>query len=179
MGAALIATGTPSGATGPEPGAGPAGAAGIDRGVGAVSEAADVVGPAAAGGAAAEADVSYHGHVSLWNGRVGIWLATDNHGPAPVSGTTVRLRFSVALDPGAALPPNCLRTGPAEVQCGAGSMRAAGAGGHLALDVATVGIPTEVGVDIDTTWNGGASDHNPANNTHRVLALATGDPYTY
>ncbi|WP_438292371.1 hypothetical protein [Streptomyces sp. HUAS TT7] len=183
--ATLIATGTPSGATGSERGAGlmgstgPAGgAAGFDGGG---DDPGPVVRPAPAvvGGAVAEADVSYHGHVSFWNGHVGIWLATANHGPAPVSGVTVRLRFSAPLASGVTLPPSCLRTGPAEVHCGTGSMRAGGTGVQLALDVATVGTRAEMGLDIDTVWNGGASDRNPANNTHRVLTLATGDPYTF
>ncbi|MFI6471623.1 hypothetical protein ACIBL5_15415 [Streptomyces sp. NPDC050516] len=168
--ATLIATGTPSGATGTVGDAGPEGG---------VVPASAAPASAVAGGAVAEADVSYHGHVSLWNGRVGVWLATANHGPAPVSGATVRLRFSVALAPGATLPPSCLRTGPSMVVCGTGSMRAAGTGVQLALDVATVGIPAEVGLAIDTVWSGGTSDRNLANNTHRVLALATGDPYTF
>ncbi|MGW2485505.1 hypothetical protein ACWCWQ_37415 [Streptomyces sp. NPDC001571] len=169
--ATLIATGTPSGASGPgdegvRPAASapaPAPASGADRG----------------GAAMREADVAYHGHVSLWGGRVGVWLTTANHGPAPVSGATVRLRFSVPLDPAATLPSSCLRTGAATVQCGSGSMRAAGSGVRIALDVAVVGEPAEVGLDIDTAWNGGTDDRNPANNTHRVLAPATGDPYSF
>ncbi|MYV95379.1 hypothetical protein GT350_35025 [Streptomyces sp. SID1034] len=175
----LIATGAPSGASAPggeapRPAAShpasapaPAFAPGTDRGSGGVA------------GAGVEADVAYHGHVSLWGGRVGVWLTTENHGPAPVSGVTVRLRFSVPLDPGATLPPGCLRTGPATVQCGTGTMRAAGSGVRVALDVAVVGEPAEVGVDIDTAWSGGTYDRNPANNTHRVLAPATGDPYSF
>ncbi|MCX5384902.1 hypothetical protein [Streptomyces sp. NBC_00083] len=164
--ATLIATGTPSGATGP----------GDDDGGATTAGSGPVAGAADAG---VEADVSYHGHVSLWNGRVGLWLTTANHGPAPLAGATVRLRFSVPLDRDATLPPSCLRTGPAVVHCGTGAMRAAGSGAQLALDVATVGTPNEVGVDIDTVWNGGISDRNLANNTHRVVALATGDAYTF
>ncbi|MFI6055360.1 hypothetical protein ACIBCO_35395 [Streptomyces violascens] len=183
--ATLIATGTPSGAAGPERGAGPMAGAGPTGGAAGFDGGGDDPGPvvrpapATAGGAVAEADVSYHGHVSFWNGHVGIWLSTTNHGPSPVPGATVRLRFSVPLAAGAVLPPNCLRTGPAVVHCGTGSMRAAGTGAQLALDVATVGTRAEMGLDIDTVWNGGASDRNPANNTHRVLTLATGDPYTF
>jgi hypothetical protein len=157
--ATLIATGTPSGA------------AGLNRGVGPV--------PGLAGGVGTEADVSYHGHVSLWNGRVGVWLETANHGPAALPGATVRLRFSVALAAGVTLPPTCLRTGPSAVQCSTGPMRAAGTGVQLALDTAVVGTPAQVTVDIDTVWNGGLTDRNPVNNTHRVPALATGDPYTF
>ncbi|MFG3286501.1 hypothetical protein [Streptomyces sp. NPDC048111] len=166
--AALIATGTPSGAADV-----PGGAAR------APGPAAPGPAPGPATGPGAEADLSYHGHVSLWNGRTGVWLVTENHGPAAVTGATVRLRFSVPLDSGAALPPSCLRTGPATVQCGSGSMRAAGSGPQLALDVAVVGNPDEITLDIDTVWNGGANDRNPANNTHRVLAPATGDAYTF
>ncbi|MGW8725258.1 hypothetical protein ACWGNF_04360 [Streptomyces sp. NPDC055808] len=183
--AALIATGTPSGATGPgQEGAetsasGPGAGVGAGTGGAASGAAAGAEVEGAASGAGAEADVAYHGHVSLWNGRVGVWLTTDNHGPAQVSGATVRLRFSVPLDPGATLPPSCLRGGPATLLCGTGSMRAAGSGVRLALDVAVTGDPAEVALDIDTAWNGGANDRNPANNTHRVLAPATGDPYSF
>ncbi|MBX7466048.1 hypothetical protein K1Y80_08100 [Streptomyces sp. MAG02] len=167
----LIAAGTPSGASGPG-----------DEGVRPAASApapAPASGPDRDGAAMREADVAYHGHVSLWGGRVGVWLTTANHGPAPVSGATVRLRFSVPLDPAATLPSSCLRTGTATVQCGSGSMRAAGSGVRIALDVAVVGEPAEVGLDIDTAWNGGTDDRNPANNTHRILAPATGDPYSF
>ncbi|MFE9123580.1 hypothetical protein [Streptomyces sp. NPDC007172] len=177
--ATLIATGTPSGASGPgEEGLRPAASAPAPAPVSVPAPGAGA-GADMGSGVTGEADVAYHGHVSLWSGRVGVWLTTANHGPAPVSGATVRLRFSVPLDPAATLPSSCLRTGAATVQCGSGSMRAAGSGVRIALDVAVVGEPAEVGLDIDTAWNGGTDDRNPANNTHRVLAPATGDPYSF
>ncbi|MEU9196214.1 hypothetical protein [Streptomyces hundungensis] len=178
--AMLIATGASSGAAATSPGV--RGVAGAGRGEAVTPFAAEPVGHVSQGAsyrAGTDADVSYHGHVSLWDGRLGVWLTTANHGPAPVTGATLRLRFSVPLAPGADLPANCLRTGAATVHCGTGSMRAAGSGVRIALDVAVVGTPSEVALDIDTVWNGGANDRNTANNTHRVLALATGDAYTF
>ncbi|MEU3500554.1 hypothetical protein ABZ726_07215 [Streptomyces hundungensis] len=181
--AMLIATGASSGAAGTSPGVGGVrGAVGAGRGGAVTPFALAPVGHVSQGAsyrAGVDADVSYHGHVSLWDGRLGVWLTTANHGPAPVTGATLRLRFSVPLAPGADLPANCLRTGAATVHCGTGSMRAAGSGVRIALDVAVVGTPSEVALDIDTVWNGGANDRNTANNTHRVLALATGDAYTF
>ncbi|MFB7371659.1 hypothetical protein ACFC0D_17630 [Streptomyces sp. NPDC056222] len=49
-------------------------------------ESARAVGP--------EADLAHHGHVSLREGRVGVWLVSENHGPSDVSRATVRLSFS-------------------------------------------------------------------------------------
>lgn len=132
--------------------------------------------PAAPG---AEADLAYHGHVSLWAGRVGVWVEPSNHGPAAVPDATVRLRFSAPLDGIEQLPPGCLRGSPETVLCSTGEMRAAGAGRPIALDLRVAGSPAEVVVNINTSWSGGAGDRNPGNNTHRVLAPATGDKYAY
>ncbi|WHM37303.1 hypothetical protein [Streptomyces sp. BPTC-684] len=127
----------------------------------------------------AEADLAYHGHVSLWAGRVGVWVEPSNHGPAAVPDTTVRLRFSAPLAGAEQLPPGCLRGSPETVLCSTGAMRAAGAGRPIALDLRVAGSPAEVVVNINTSWSGGAGDRNPDNNTHRVLAPATGDKYAY
>lgn len=128
---------------------------------------------------AVEADLAYHGHVSLWNGRVGVWVEPSNHGPGAVPDATVRLRFSVPLEGVEELPPGCLRGSPETVFCSTGPMRAAGAGRPFALDLRVAGGPAEVVVNISTSWSGGARDRNPSNNTHRVLAPATGDKYAY
>ncbi|OAR26563.1 hypothetical protein A8W25_12690 [Streptomyces sp. ERV7] len=129
--------------------------------------------------AGAEADLAYHGHVSLWSGRVGVWVEPSNHGPAAVPDATVRLRFSTPLAGTEQLPPGCLRGSPETVLCSTGAMRAAGAGRQIALDLRVAGSPAEVVVNINTSWSGGVGDRNPDNNTHRVLAPATGDKYAY
>lgn len=128
---------------------------------------------------ASEADLAYHGHISLWDGRVGVWVEPSNHGPAAVPDATVRLRFSAPLSGAEQLPPGCLRGSPETVLCSTGAMRAAGAGRAFALDLRVAGSPAEVVVNINTSWSGGAGDRNPDNNTHRVLAPATGDKYAY
>ncbi|GGP79143.1 hypothetical protein GCM10010278_66940 [Streptomyces melanogenes] len=164
----------------------PVGRMGVGPAVGAVLTDTDVVGRPGAGGATvapaapgAEADLAYHGHVSLWAGRVGVWVEPSNHGPAAVPDATVRLRFSAPLDGTESLPPGCLRGSPETVLCSTGEMRAAGAGRPIALDLRVAGSPAEVVVNINTSWSGGAGDRNPGNNTHRVLAPATGDKYAY
>ncbi|MFK8910989.1 hypothetical protein, partial [Streptomyces sp. YS-3] len=134
------------------------------------------VDPAASGG---EADIAYHGHISLWSGRVGVWVEPSNHGPTAVPDATVRLRFSSPLTGAEPLPPGCLRGSTETVLCSTGAMRAAGAGRPIALDLAIAGSPAEVVVNINTSWSGMTGDRNPGNNTHRVLAPATGDKYAY
>ncbi|MFD3533568.1 hypothetical protein [Streptomyces sp. NPDC058661] len=136
---------------------------------------AGAVGPT--GGA--EADLTHHGHVSLWDGRVGVWLVSGNHGPSDVSQATVRLAFSVPMAGGQELPPACLWSSDRVVSCRTGELRAAGGVGELALDLRTAGLPDELTVDITTAWRGGVADRNPANDRHRVLVLATGDPYVF
>lgn len=143
-----------------------------------------VVGLGASAGAgdraiAPEADVAHHGHVSLASGRLGVLLASESHGPADLSNATVRLAFSVPLAGAQALPAGCLWGGDREVLCSTGALRAGGAGRRIALDLRAVGLPEEAVVRIDTLWNGGATDRNPENSTHRVLAPDTGDPYAF
>ncbi|GAA0621501.1 hypothetical protein GCM10010394_60200 [Streptomyces crystallinus] len=143
---------------------------------GAVASGPNALAPVAPG---AEADIAYHGHISLWAGRVGVWVEPSNHGPTAVPDATLRLRFSSPLTGVEPLPPGCLRGSPETVLCSTGAMRPAGAGRPIALDLSVAGNPAEVVVNISTSWSGGAGDHNPANNTHRVLAPATGDKYAY
>ncbi|MEU9702167.1 hypothetical protein [Streptomyces sp. NPDC047981] len=126
-----------------------------------------------------EADLAHHGHLSLWEGRIGVWLASENHGPSDVSGATVRLAFSEPMAGGQELPPSCLWGSDRVVVCRTGELRAAGAVGELALDLRTAASPDEVTVDISTVWMDGVVDRNARNDRHRVLVLATGDPYVF
>ncbi|MFG2330721.1 hypothetical protein ACGFMM_13935 [Streptomyces sp. NPDC048604] len=152
----------------------------LRRGLSFVVAAMSVLG---AGGAAVavapEADVAHHGHVSLWQGRVGVLLTSENHGPSSLSGGTVRLEFSVPLAADQDLPPACLWGGDRVVLCGTGALRAAGAARQLSLELRTAGEPEELTVMVDTVWNGGATDRNPGNHRHEVLVPATGDPYVF
>ncbi|MFI8966735.1 hypothetical protein ACIGO8_32020 [Streptomyces sp. NPDC053493] len=136
-------------------------------------------GAGARAAAAPEADLAHHGHVSLWDGRLGVWLVSENHGPADVSQATVRLTFSQPLAAGQELPSACLWSSDRVISCRTGELRAAGAVGELALDLRTAGRPDELTVEIRTVWRDGVVDGNPRNDRHRVLVLATGDPYVF
>ena len=131
------------------------------------------------GAIAPEADLAHHGRMSLWGGELGVRVASENHGPSAVADATVRLDFSVGLVRGQELPANCLWDGDRTVLCRTGQLRAVGRGDETVIGLRTVGDPDEAVVQIDTVWNGGASDRNPDNNRHRVLVPATGDPYAY
>ncbi|MEU7072482.1 hypothetical protein AB0B30_11720 [Streptomyces narbonensis] len=132
-----------------------------------------------AGAVGAEADLAHHGHVSLWDGRVGVWLVSENHGPSDLPQATVRLAFSEPMAGGHELPEACLWSSDRVVSCRTGELRAAGSVGELALDLRTAGLPDELTVEITTAWRDGAADRNPGNDRHRVLVLATGDPYVF
>ncbi|MFD3663062.1 hypothetical protein ACFWVF_21115 [Streptomyces sp. NPDC058659] len=132
-----------------------------------------------AGAVGAEADLAHHGQVSLWDGRVGVWLVSENHGPSDLPQATVRLAFSEPMSGGQELPTACLWSSDRVVSCRTGELRAAGTVGELALDLRTAGLPDELTVEITTAWRDGAADRNPANDRHRVLVLATGDPYVF
>ncbi|MFE2558033.1 hypothetical protein ACFXGT_18820 [Streptomyces sp. NPDC059352] len=152
--------------------------------LGVVLAASVVMGVGASAGAAGpevvvEADLAHHGHVSLWDGRVGVWLVSENHGPSDLSQATVRLAFSEPMAGGHELPSACLWSSARVVSCRTGELRAAGAVGELALDLRTAGFPDELTVEITTAWRDGAADGNPRNDRHRVLVLATGDPYVF
>ncbi|MFG2628999.1 hypothetical protein [Streptomyces sp. NPDC048473] len=135
---------------------------------------------AVAGGIASEADVSHHGHVSLWGTGLGVWVQSQNHGPSNLAGVTMRVRTSVRLSGRQELPQGCLQADRLTVLCRTGALRAdAAEGQQLALELQLAGRPDEVVVRIDTLWNGGATDRNPKNNDHEVLAPATGDEYVF
>ncbi|MFB7222925.1 hypothetical protein [Streptomyces sp. NPDC056227] len=129
---------------------------------------------------AREADVSHHGHVSLWGRGLGVWLHSENHGPSSPASVTVRFRFSVPLSGRQEMPVECLQASARTVLCRTGPLRAdEWAGRQLALELQLARRPNEVVVRIDTVWNGGATDRNPDNNRHEVLVPATGDEYVF
>lgn len=126
-----------------------------------------------------EADLAHHGHVSLWDGRIGVWLVSENHGPSDLSQATVRLAFSEPMAGGQVLPEACLWSSDRVVSCRTGELRAVGGAGRLVLDLRASGLPDELTVDITTVWRDGVTDRNPGNDRHRVLVFATGDPYVF
>lgn len=148
--------------------------AGVSVGVGGAAETAGD------GMAGPEADVAHHGHVTLWDGRLDVVLLSENRGPSGLDDTTVRLAFSVPLAAGHALPAGCVWGGEREVLCSTGPLRVDGTRHETALTLRTAGVaPQELTARVATAWNGGAVDRNPADNDHRVLVLATGDPYVF
>ncbi|MFE7774431.1 hypothetical protein ACFU5O_11090 [Streptomyces sp. NPDC057445] len=156
--------------------------AGAGAGAGARTAAADgaaVLSVEEAAMPVTEADVAHHGYVSLWDGRVAVWLESDNHGPSPVSDATVRLIFSVPPTGGGPLPSACLWGGDRVVLCRTGALRAGSTGKGIMLDLRVAGRPSEIVMDVATAWNGGAVDINHANDEHAVLVPATGDGYVF
>ncbi|MFD3337310.1 hypothetical protein ACFWV1_32440 [Streptomyces sp. NPDC058700] len=151
-------------------GAGASAGAGVSAGAGA-GAVSPVVGP--------EADIAHHGHVSLWGGRIGVWLISENHGPSDLSQATVRLAFSEPMAGGQVLPEACLWSSDRVVSCRTGELRAVGGAGRLMLDLRASGLPDELTVDITTVWRDGVTDRNPGNDRHRVMVFATGDPYVF
>ncbi|WP_327117474.1 hypothetical protein OG206_18635 [Streptomyces sp. NBC_01341] len=151
----------------------------LGPGLSAVAEPAPKGAAPAPTGIAPEADVSHHGHVSLEGQRIGVLLRTGNRGPSALEDATVRLRFSVPLAPGQRLPQGCLRSGSRTVVCGTGALPVAGKARRTTVVLGLTGQPAEVVVRVDTVWNGGASDRNPRNSTHEVLAPSTGDAYVF
>ncbi|WP_329219986.1 hypothetical protein OG352_25300 [Streptomyces sp. NBC_01485] len=135
---------------------------------------------ALAAGDGGEADLSYHGFAAMDGGLLDVRLTPRNHGPGDVSDSTVRLRWSVPLAAGEQrLPVGCARTGRQEVVCRTGALAADGLGEQIALRVALRGRPTEVTMDVDTLWGGGAVDRNRSNDRRQVLVLDTGDAYFF
>ncbi|MEU8978830.1 hypothetical protein [Streptomyces sp. NPDC048309] len=146
-------------------------------GVGAVL----VVGAASPAGAvlAPEADLAYHGRVSMTRGIVDVRLIPQNHGPSAVKDATVRLSWSAALTDAQRLPGACARVGARAVVCRTGALAADGLGAAIGLTVRLRGVPSEVAMEIETVWSGGAADRNHGNDRQRVLALDTGDSYVF
>ncbi|MFJ7088148.1 hypothetical protein ACIQU8_33545 [Streptomyces griseus] len=145
-----------------------------------VTFAAEPPAPAAsAASVASEADVVHRGHVAFWSDQLEIRLRTANRGPADVSASTVRLRFSEPLAVRQQLPAGCLWGGRAAVLCETGALAKDGPARRTALDLRLAGRPAEVVVRVDTVWSGGARDADSGNDTHTVLAPSTGDPYAF
>ncbi|MER5497298.1 MULTISPECIES: hypothetical protein [unclassified Streptomyces] len=163
-------------------GAAPA-TAGAPGATAAVSGPGVVPGPGPGIAVAPEADVSHHGHVLLWGSGLGVWMRSENRGPSNLADVTVRVRTSVPLVGRQEIPENCMQTGRQTVLCRTGELRADGAEEarrrQFAFELQLAGKPDEVVVRIDTLWNGGATDRNPRNNDHEVLAPATGDEYVF
>ncbi|MFB7914801.1 hypothetical protein [Streptomyces sp. NPDC056061] len=133
-----------------------------------------------AGRIAPEADVSHHGHASLWGTGLGVWVRSRNHGPSNLDGVTVRVHTSVRLSGRQELSEGCVQADAQTVLCRTGALRADDdEGRQFALELQVAGRPDEVVVRVDTRWNGGATDRNPKNNEHDVLVLATGDEYVF
>ncbi|WP_369248326.1 hypothetical protein [Streptomyces sp. R41] len=138
------------------------------------------VGAASPGFALApEADLAYHGYVSMAAGSVDVRFTPQNHGPTAVPDATVRLRWSAPLADVQRLPGQCARAGERAVVCRTGALAADGLGEEIGVTVRLVGVPSEVTLEIDTVWSGGAVDRNHANDRQRVLALDTGDSYVF
>ncbi|WP_210592666.1 hypothetical protein [Streptomyces sp. GESEQ-35] len=135
--------------------------------------------PLAVADAVPEADLAYHGAASIAAGRVGVRFTPRNHGPSAVSDASVRLRWSEPLADGQTLPGGCARAGERDVVCRVGALSADGLGKQISLRVGLRGTPSEVLLEIDTVWNGGAVDRNRDNDRQRVLVLDSGDEYYF
>ncbi|MFC9296472.1 hypothetical protein ACFTWH_12525 [Streptomyces sp. NPDC057011] len=141
--------------------------------------AVGAVGPRDGEGPVVEADVAYHGRVSLSGARLRIWLVPENEGPTALPNATVRVRLSADLADRQELSEGCARAGQREVVCETGALPLHGRGRHIGLLLGLREAGPEVVVRVDTWWNGGAMDRNRANNEHVVLALDTGDTYAF
>ncbi|GHH57904.1 hypothetical protein GCM10018775_66440 [Streptomyces umbrinus] len=133
----------------------------------------------AAPAAAPEADLAYHGHLSMTGGRVDLRMTPQNHGPSGIAEATVRLRWSVPLADEQGLPAGCARTEVRTVMCRTGALPADGWGETITMAVRLRGAPSEVTLGIDTVWGGGAVDRNHHNDRQEVLVLDTGDTYVF
>lgn len=148
-------------------------------GVVGVGAALAMGGASSVGALAPEADLAYHGSVTMTAGLVDLWLTPQNHGPSTVEDATVRLRWSAPLADVQRLPGDCARSGEREVVCRTGPLAADGPGDRMRLAVRLLGEPSEVMLEIDTVWGGGAVDRNHGNDRQRVLVLDTGDSYVF
>ncbi|QIZ01845.2 hypothetical protein HEP87_30580 [Streptomyces sp. S1D4-11] len=136
-------------------------------------------GASSVGALAPEADLAYHGSVSVAAGLVDVRLTPRNQGPSAVEDATVRLRWSAPLADVQRLPGACARSGERVVVCRTGPLAVDGLGDQIRLQVRLRGEPSEVTLEIDTVWGGGAVDRDHGNDQERVLALDTGDSYVF
>ncbi|KUN46797.1 hypothetical protein AQJ27_14950 [Streptomyces olivochromogenes] len=136
-------------------------------------------GASSVGALAPEADLAYHGSVAMAAGLVDLRLTPQNLGPNTVEDATVRLRWSAPLADVQRLPGDCAHSGEREVVCRTGPLAADGPGDRMRLKVRLLGEPSEVTLEIDTVWGGGAVDRDHGNDRQRVLVLDTGDSYVF
>ncbi|AWW42516.1 hypothetical protein [Streptomyces cadmiisoli] len=141
----------------------------------AVGGAAPIAGADSGGAAGPE----YHGVAMLHSGVVGVRLTASNPGPSAVPDATVRMRWSRPLADRQALPAACTRSGADTVLCGVGALPAGGDGAGIGLVARLAGVSSEVWLEVDTVWRGGAADGDRASEPQRVLVLDTGDPYYF
>lgn len=152
------------------------------RGAAAVSVAMAAVFGAGGGAEAVgpEADVMHHGYATLSGDRLDVTVLTRNQGPSSLEDMTFRVEVSApVVSVGRRLPAGCVWGGERVVLCSTGPLAADGERRETLLDLRITGAPQELTVRVDTAWNGGATDSSPDNNDHRVIVLATGDPYVF
>ncbi|MEV7686687.1 hypothetical protein ACFW1F_26285 [Streptomyces bungoensis] len=144
----------------------------------AVAVGAGVAGPAGAT-PEPEADLSFHGSAVMSGDAVEVRLTPRDDGPAAVSDASVRLRWSAPLARDQWLPERCVRTDARTVVCGTGALRPGGAGQEIDAVVRLADRPSEVTLEVETAWSGGAVDRDRTNDRLRVLVLDTGDAYAF
>ncbi|MFJ5535096.1 hypothetical protein [Streptomyces sp. NPDC093261] len=124
-----------------------------------------------------EADLTYHGYVTMGRGEVNVRLTPWNRGPSGVQDATVRLRWSKPLAEEQLLPGGCARYDTSTVLCRTGVVAPMGEGREIHLRVHLADTSTdEVRLEIDSPWSG-AVDRTPG--SQQVLALGTGDRYAF
>jgi hypothetical protein len=142
--------------------------------------AAGLLAPVAAVAAPApEADLSFHGTAVMNGDRMEVRLTPSDDGPAAVRDATVRLRWSVALADAQRLPARCAREDERTVVCGTGGLGVDAPGERLRVPVRLKERPSEVTLEVDTAWSGGAVDRDRTNDRLKVLVLDTGDAYAF
>jgi hypothetical protein len=135
--------------------------------------------PVASADGGPEADLAYHGSAVMAAGQIDVRFTPRNHGPSAVPDATVRLRWSEPLADLQVLAEGCARSGARVVVCRVGALAADGVGEQIGMLVRLRGAPSEVLLELDTVWGGGAVDRNRANDRQRVLVLDTGDAYYF
>ncbi|MEU6098208.1 hypothetical protein [Streptomyces sp. NPDC047079] len=125
----------------------------------------------------AEADLAYHGYVTMGRGEVNVRLTPWNQATSGVEDATVRLRWSKPLAKEQLLPGACAREDESTVLCRMGAIAPLAEGREIHLRVRLADTSAdEVRLEIDSLWSG-AVDRTPG--TQQVLALGTGDRYAF
>ncbi|MFD3516610.1 hypothetical protein [Streptomyces sp. NPDC058657] len=133
----------------------------------------------------AEVDLAHHGSVVYTeDGRLTMRLHTWNHGPVSLESAAVRVSFSAPVQGRA--PAACRRASSSALVCETGPLRAGSTRSRtLDLGLRVAGAPAEVLAEVRTVRLGSVGirpvsrDLNPANDSLRVLAPATGDTYYF